>query len=465
MGGLVLRGNFWGKLWGNLFVFEIELSSIDETFTLPLTAEETQNFTVDWGDGSTSEITSFDDPDISHTYNSPGTYKVKINGTIGGWSFWESADKEKITNIRNWGIFSFVSTGAFKGCTNLQITATDGPTVLNLEETFDGCSSIGGVDVSKWDTSNVVNAKSTFRDATNASIKGLSYWKIPNLSYGSRFLENVALTKKEYDKILINWALQPRQSGVIGFSFGNSEHTATGPASLGKKILVKDNWKISDLNDGDYCSTIEPLKAIDGGVLDPPGSKIISFTGGVGPFIWTVTSAFGTLEVNQTAERENILTVNDPDASGTAIVIVQDETCGDSCEIGVRMTNGAWVEKSSGICMMTGESSAFIEGSTQNKSVSVINGKGKQIQYFDPQGKVCCHFDESDCDFLYNYYGEDYEATTPSNPCITPVGFDHYPFGDKVHFCSEKTYLVMENGRSTYYWITKTSGEKYYEWE
>ena len=32
------------------------------------------NFTVDWGDGSVSQVTSFNDPDAKHTYKNGGKY-------------------------------------------------------------------------------------------------------------------------------------------------------------------------------------------------------------------------------------------------------------------------------------------------------------------------------------------------------------------------------------------------------
>lgn len=253
------------NLYEGMFVFEAQTTEADETFTLPLADEETHDFTVDWGDGSTSEIASFDSADKVHTYTSPGTHEVKITGTIGGWAFNGAGDKDKISDIKNWGPFSFISTGSFKGCTNLQITATDGPNVLNLAEAFEGCTSLTDVDVSKWDTSSTVDARAAFKDAIGAILKGLFFWKIQAILYASKFLYNATLPTVEYDRVLTNWALQPRQSGV-GFNFGNSQYTVTKPSRLGKKILVEqDNWKISDQTDGptlDYADDWDLVKVL-----------------------------------------------------------------------------------------------------------------------------------------------------------------------------------------------------------
>ena len=45
------------------------------------------NFIVDWGDGKTSEITSWDDGDKTHLYENYGTYTVTITGQLEAWSF------------------------------------------------------------------------------------------------------------------------------------------------------------------------------------------------------------------------------------------------------------------------------------------------------------------------------------------------------------------------------------------
>ena len=40
-------------------------------------------FTVDWGDGSpTSVVTSYDDPDRTHVYGTPGNHTVVITGVM-----------------------------------------------------------------------------------------------------------------------------------------------------------------------------------------------------------------------------------------------------------------------------------------------------------------------------------------------------------------------------------------------
>jgi small-conductance mechanosensitive channel len=51
---------------------------------LPLTSTGIYSFIVDWGDGSSNKITSWNQTETTHT-SSPDTYKVTITGVLTGW--------------------------------------------------------------------------------------------------------------------------------------------------------------------------------------------------------------------------------------------------------------------------------------------------------------------------------------------------------------------------------------------
>ena len=54
----------------------------------PLRSGYNYNFTVDWGDGSsTSTVTAHDDSDRIHTYVNAGEYTVTISGLVEAWYF------------------------------------------------------------------------------------------------------------------------------------------------------------------------------------------------------------------------------------------------------------------------------------------------------------------------------------------------------------------------------------------
>ena len=77
------------------------------------------NFTVDYGDGTVAEITSFDDEDRYHTYSTAGNYDVKINGSCEGWSFYNVGDSaSNLTQIKQWGVVQAKHID-FGNCTNL----------------------------------------------------------------------------------------------------------------------------------------------------------------------------------------------------------------------------------------------------------------------------------------------------------------------------------------------------------
>ena len=77
------------------------------------------NFTVDYGDGTIAEITSFDDEDRNHTYSVAGSYDVKITGICEGWSFYNVGDSaSNLTQIKQWGVIQAKHID-FGNCTNL----------------------------------------------------------------------------------------------------------------------------------------------------------------------------------------------------------------------------------------------------------------------------------------------------------------------------------------------------------
>ena len=115
--------------------FETEWTVTDgQSVTLPLIQNRAEgalayNCTVDWGDSTpTSSVTSYDDANRIHTYTSGGTYRIKITGTMEGWSFNNAGDTLKIVKIINWGGSGFNGfkylKGGFHGCTNLTSLGT-----------------------------------------------------------------------------------------------------------------------------------------------------------------------------------------------------------------------------------------------------------------------------------------------------------------------------------------------------
>ena len=105
------------------------------------------NFIVDYGDGTIAEITSFDDEDRNHTYQTAGTYDVKITGMCEGWSFYNVGDSAtNLIQIKQWGVIQ-VKHIDFGNCTNLsgQIpipVKNSFTTVESFRLLFYGCTNL-----------------------------------------------------------------------------------------------------------------------------------------------------------------------------------------------------------------------------------------------------------------------------------------------------------------------------------
>ena len=131
----------------------------NETITLPLGNSYLHDFTVDWGDSSSSEVTSWDDPDRTHTYATAGTYTVTISGKLEKFSFAGVGDKDKLLEVIDFGATGVKSMWeSFEGASNLHSFAGGKTPQLHLAaEAFESTPSLTALDFSTWDTSNVTN--------------------------------------------------------------------------------------------------------------------------------------------------------------------------------------------------------------------------------------------------------------------------------------------------------------------
>jgi surface protein len=182
-------------------------TSTSTQISLPLITGKTYDMTVDWGDSTTSDITSASDADKTHTYIVAGTYTVTITGTNGGIKFDNGGDKLKLITITQWGSLNISADSCFYGCSNLNITARDAPliTAAGFADMFRDCSSLAGGlqnfdvsgvqtfkecfrgctvfngDVSLWDTSSAVTLDSCFYSCT-AFNGDLSAWDVSSVT-------------------------------------------------------------------------------------------------------------------------------------------------------------------------------------------------------------------------------------------------------------------------------------------
>ena len=139
-------------------------------FCLPLNSAFDYNFTVDWGDTTRSVITSATDNNLFHTYPNTGIYTIRIfENVAGGFPaiyFNFDGDCIKVIDITSWGGGTWYSmSGAFSGCRNLTISATDAATaktsnVTDFSDAWFGCGSL--TSFPSLDTSSGTNFSRTW---------------------------------------------------------------------------------------------------------------------------------------------------------------------------------------------------------------------------------------------------------------------------------------------------------------
>lgn len=233
------------------FRFRIDTRNAGATGTdqikLPLISTGTYSFDVDWGDGSTDTITSYNQAEATHTYASAGIYTIECTGVFikPDW-FSGSGDPLKLIEVGNWGGTNLTINNlfSFRGCTNMTCTATDSPTLSgDISGCFYQCSSIVN-GIANWDFSNVTSAQFFALSATLLN-DDISSWDVTSCTnFGSAFT-GTAMSQANYDALLIGWAAQSVQSGV---AFATSaQYTAGGAASSARSTLVRTyNWTITD---------------------------------------------------------------------------------------------------------------------------------------------------------------------------------------------------------------------------
>ena len=206
-------------------------TSSGESITIPTFTGETYDYTVDWGDGSSSDTNVMGD--VTHNYAVSGDYLIIITGLFPRIYFNCEGDKLKIISIEEWGANPWTSmNSAFVCCENLVINAGDAPNlsgVTDLGIMFTGAIYFDG-DLSSWDVSKVTNMDHMFADARAfhgglgswdvSSVIDMSgmflgatafnddlSWDISNVLYMTDMFADVTLSTTNYDNTLMVGAL------------------------------------------------------------------------------------------------------------------------------------------------------------------------------------------------------------------------------------------------------------------
>lgn len=180
------------------FVTVWNVASDGETVTLPLKSGGTFSGTIDWGDTNTSPLSY---ANRQHTYTTAGTYTITISGdTLQGWAFENTGDRLKITDVSNWGtIFEFDRTRMFQGCANMDVSATDIPTISTTNFTSQFyATGITNPDWSAWDMTGVTTFEYCFTYSTNFN-GNIANWVTASTTNIKQMLENCTSFNQDLD--------------------------------------------------------------------------------------------------------------------------------------------------------------------------------------------------------------------------------------------------------------------------
>lgn len=201
-------------------------SSDANSLALPLRSDGLYNFTVNWGDNSSSTITAYNDSAVTHTYATPGTYTITISGTIDGFAFQDGGDKLKLIDISNWGSLKLGnSEGYFQGAANFNSSANDAPDLTattTLKNAFQGATSFNGA-IDNWDVSGVTNLESAFDNATSFN-KPLNSWDVSNVTE----MRSVFYGASAFNQSLSNWNVSKVWHFGIMFSGASAFNQSLG---------------------------------------------------------------------------------------------------------------------------------------------------------------------------------------------------------------------------------------------
>ena len=260
------------------YVVDVVINDFNDSLFLPFIESGVYDGEIDWGDG-VIETASYDNRE--HNYTSNGLKTVRITGSINGYQSgtMTTSQAQKYIEVKEFGGL-IIGINCFRNCSNLDITATDIPTIGTIGDTFRSCSSlVFNSSIDSWDTSNyngpvgyVFNGAVLFnQDITNWDTSGFTNWfrflngatsfnqDISKWDYsgGTLFFSafgGVGLSPQNYSNLLNKWAYGDSVTGLGGLNFAqftnptisvnNVQYDSNGVTARAK--LVSDGFIVID---------------------------------------------------------------------------------------------------------------------------------------------------------------------------------------------------------------------------
>lgn len=178
------------------FVTTWQTTTDNESIEIGVHNGLTYNYTIEWGDGVTEDITETANP--KHEYATAGTYTVAIKGlfpAIRMSEITDGASNNKLLSIEQWGTNPWVTMfNAFSDCSNVILNATDVPDlsqVTFMRNMFKNCFGLGDPDLNGWDTTTVEDMAGMF---SNTAFNGnIEQWDVSNVNDMSNMFSGATL--------------------------------------------------------------------------------------------------------------------------------------------------------------------------------------------------------------------------------------------------------------------------------
>jgi hypothetical protein len=248
---LAVRGTGGSGLDPDAFRMTVRTTGAAETFTIPCQNLGTFNATVDWGDGSTSTITAYNDADLAHEYAVAGDYRISVTGTFPNIYFFNTGtSKDKVISVDNLGAVGWETFDyAFWGCSNMtSFTAgtCDTTGIDSLRNLVRDNANLVDFDGRGMDTSAVTNMSRALLGLGVMNTCKISEWNVEAVTAWNFTAQDTTIPTADYDAALIAWAAQDVVDSQ-SVHFGSSTYTSGGAAETARTSLINDDlWIITD---------------------------------------------------------------------------------------------------------------------------------------------------------------------------------------------------------------------------
>ena len=152
--------------YGNDFVFDIFTTLEAPVFQLAPVAGGVYDAHIEWGDGSSDDITAYNDPALAHIYDETGTHEIHISGLFPRPRF-GNPSQNFVLEVKNFGDVGVTHYDwTFYKCVNLtKVTSFSGnnaPTIISASHMFRECRAMTQCELGSLDMSGCVDFNSMF---------------------------------------------------------------------------------------------------------------------------------------------------------------------------------------------------------------------------------------------------------------------------------------------------------------